>query len=75
MSRELIAQRAYELWQREGCLDGRDVVQWLAAERMIGAENDLANEESSEGRKAPQTARRARQQPAAKALVMAERPR
>ena len=28
-------QRAYEIWQKEGCPHGQDIKHWLAAEREI----------------------------------------
>ncbi|WP_439605013.1 DUF2934 domain-containing protein [Shinella sp.] len=30
-----IKERAFELWQREGSLDGRSLAHWLQAEREI----------------------------------------
>ena len=30
-----ISQRAYEIWQKEGCPQGQDLKHWLAAEREI----------------------------------------
>ena len=35
---ELIAGRAYELYEKRGCLDGLDCEDWLEAERQILAE-------------------------------------
>ncbi|MGQ3294634.1 MAG: DUF2934 domain-containing protein, partial [Shinella sp.] len=35
-----IKQRAFELWQREGSLDGRSLGHWLQAEREIEEEAD-----------------------------------
>ena len=34
-----IRQRAFELWQREGSLDGRTLGHWLQAEREIDMED------------------------------------
>ncbi len=34
----MVAQRAYEIWQREGCPDGRAMEHWLRAEAEIGAQ-------------------------------------
>ena len=34
-----IRQRAFELWQREGSLDGRTLGHWLQAEREIDTED------------------------------------
>ncbi|WP_421579402.1 DUF2934 domain-containing protein [Shinella sp. M31] len=39
-----IKDRAFELWQREGSLDGRSLGHWLQAEREI--EEEDATEES-----------------------------
>ncbi|MGQ9371394.1 DUF2934 domain-containing protein [Azospirillum sp. A39] len=33
----MIRERAYELWQRSGCPEGRDMEHWLAAESEIKA--------------------------------------
>ena len=33
-----ISQRAWEIWQNEGCPEGRDVEHWLQAERELRAE-------------------------------------
>jgi hypothetical protein len=35
---EQIALRAYEIWFRNGCQDGRDVEDWLEAEAELHAE-------------------------------------
>jgi hypothetical protein len=32
---ETITKRAYELYQQEGCLDGRALDHWLEAERQV----------------------------------------
>jgi hypothetical protein len=37
-----ISERAYALWQREGCPHGRDMDHWLKAEREVSAENGKA---------------------------------
>ena len=34
-----IRQRAFELWQREGSLDGRTLGHWLQAEREVDTED------------------------------------
>lgn len=34
-ARELIAKRAYELYVEGGCRDGREVEDWLEAEREV----------------------------------------
>ena len=33
-----IAEKAYELYERRGCCDGRDVEDWLEAERLVLAD-------------------------------------
>ncbi len=38
LSAELIAQRAREIWQRQGCPEGRDFENWLAAEKELREE-------------------------------------
>jgi hypothetical protein len=35
VSRQEIAQAAYELFERRGCVPGHDVEDWLAAERIV----------------------------------------
>jgi hypothetical protein len=40
-----IRARAFELWQREGSLDGRSLGHWLQAESEIDEEADEAVEE------------------------------
>lgn len=32
-----IAQRAFELWQRDGCPEGKSMEHWLAAERELNS--------------------------------------
>ena len=34
----IVAKRAYEIWQREGCPDGRAMEHWLRAEAELTAE-------------------------------------
>ncbi|MFB9794865.1 DUF2934 domain-containing protein [Shinella granuli] len=35
-----IKERAFELWQREGSLDGRSLGHWLQAEREVQEEDE-----------------------------------
>jgi hypothetical protein len=35
-----ITARAFELWQREGCLEGRSLSHWLQAEKEVDEEAD-----------------------------------
>ncbi len=32
---ELVAQKAYELWEQSGRVEGRDLEHWLEAERIV----------------------------------------
>ncbi|MBK6470094.1 MAG: DUF2934 domain-containing protein [Betaproteobacteria bacterium] len=34
---QMIRARAYELYERNGCVDGRELEDWLAAEAEVGA--------------------------------------
>ena len=34
---EMIAKRAYEIWQAQGCPEGRDAENWYQAERELSA--------------------------------------
>ena len=38
---ELIAERAWEIWQRRGCRDGEDEWNWNEAETQLRAELDI----------------------------------
>jgi Protein of unknown function (DUF2934) len=40
ISKDEVAQRAYELFLARGRVDGHDVEDWLEAERQLGAERD-----------------------------------
>lgn len=42
-----IKARAFELWQREGSLDGRSLGHWLQAEREIQEEDEAEAEAAS----------------------------
>jgi hypothetical protein len=42
MDTDLIRQRAYELWEQDGCPEGRDMEYWLRAERDL-AQDDGAD--------------------------------
>ena len=52
-----IAQRAYQIFEREGRMDGRDMEHWLQAERELRSERERsgANPENAQG--APRSAR------------------
>jgi hypothetical protein len=38
ITREQIAQRAHEIWVKNGCKHGQDEQNWLEAERQLKAE-------------------------------------
>ena len=40
--RRRIEQRAYELYEQRGCIDGHDVDDWRAAEAQVMAESTMA---------------------------------
>ena len=46
----LVAARAYEIWQREGCPDGRAMEHWLRAEVEVAGASSLASEENLRAR-------------------------
>ena len=53
-----IAQRAYQIFEREGRMDGRDMEHWLQAERELRSERERssgANPENAQN--APRSAR------------------
>jgi hypothetical protein len=41
--RRRIEQRAYELYEQRGCIDGHDLDDWRAAEAQVMAESAMAN--------------------------------
>lgn len=41
---ERIAKQAYELWERCGCREGRDLQDWLDAEKVVMKERHEARE-------------------------------
>lgn len=56
-----IAKIAYDLYQKEGCPEGRHLIHWLEAEMIVkeqyvekpgGAPGSLADQERSTGKKA-----------------------
>lgn len=36
--KELVAQKAYQLWEKNGCCHGQDMDHWLEAERLVERE-------------------------------------
>jgi hypothetical protein len=42
VSEDAIRQRSYEIWQREGCQDGKAVEYWFRAKAELAAENRAA---------------------------------
>jgi hypothetical protein len=45
---QLIAQRAYDLWEAEGRPEGRDVDHWIRAEAMLRSESSASIEAKTE---------------------------
>jgi hypothetical protein len=39
LSTETIAERAYEIWNREGCPNGKDLEHWLSAENELRSQH------------------------------------
>jgi hypothetical protein len=48
-SKEQIARRAYELYTQRGCKPGKDVEDWVRAEKELGAESDITSAKSRAG--------------------------
>ena len=48
--RRLFAQRAYQLYEARGCLDGFDVQDWLQAQREILAQVEPPEQAAAVGR-------------------------
>ena len=42
VSKENIARRAYELYTQRGCEPGKDVEDWVSAEKQLSAEPGIA---------------------------------
>ena len=72
-SSDEIAERAYQIFEREGRNDGRDMDHWLQAERELRMERESGNDRIGENRgerrpemnaqNAPRSARQHQQQP------------
>jgi hypothetical protein len=45
--RQRIAEKAYELYECRGCCHGRDVEDWLEAERLVSAEIQLQTDKAA----------------------------
>jgi hypothetical protein len=58
VSHESIARRAYEIWQTEGCPDGRDMEHWLRALSELKAQSNGTEREREEEASEPRTVRR-----------------
>ena len=58
--RDLIAKRAYQIWQQEGCPSGREEEHWLRAEQELAQPRKAAAAENRPARisQAPRKARR-----------------
>jgi hypothetical protein len=41
VSKESIARRAYELYTQRGCEPGKDVEDWISAEKELGTEPNI----------------------------------
>ncbi len=48
-----IARIAYELWQRDGCIHGRDIEHWCEAEHIVISRFQPVAEEAPKKAKAP----------------------
>ncbi len=48
-----IAHIAYELWERDGCIHGRDIEHWCAAEHIVISRVQPVAEEVPEKAKVP----------------------
>ena len=48
-SSDQIAQRAYEIYERDGRRDGRDMDHWLQAERELREERGRSRQTASQG--------------------------
>jgi hypothetical protein len=72
MDADLIRQRAYELWQADGCPEGQDVDYWLRAEAELAAEDSPAPGEPAGG---PGGDSAARSEPDITPLEQADSPR
>lgn len=43
-----IRERAFELWQQEGSLDGRSLSHWLQAEKEVDDESEMVPEDRAD---------------------------
>jgi hypothetical protein len=43
-----IRERAFELWQKEGSLDGRSLSYWLQAEKEVDDESELVPQDRAD---------------------------
>jgi hypothetical protein len=58
-SHEMVARRAYEIWQSEGCPEGRAMEHWLRAVSELKRPSEEAREEMPEPRsEKPRTGKR-----------------
>lgn len=76
---ESVRERAYQIWEREGCPTGRQHEHWMRAERELGSETDeasdaaAADEMPAEEKSASKPAKRKRAAAAPKAAAKAPR--
>jgi hypothetical protein len=47
LSKEDVAHRAYELYTQRGCEPGKDVEDWIRAEKELGAEPNITPTKAS----------------------------
>jgi len=45
--RELVAQKAHQLWEQRGCCHGQDLDHWLEAEQVVKQEVGLPRDRST----------------------------
>jgi len=51
-----IARVAYELWEKNGCIHGRDIEHWCEAERIVISRIQSVEEEKPKKAKSPRKA-------------------
>jgi len=60
---EEISRRAYMLFEQSGCIPGRDLENWLAAEAQLNVNGGHKSEPKIEARQLPKTASRPSPEP------------
>jgi len=74
VSSEAVRARAYELWENQGCPDGRDLDYWLEAERDLSRAASTLVAEVADG-EAPAAEKRPRARKAVATPRAAAKPR